>query len=528
MREIPNWPGVTAMRRAASRRTRAVGSIGLILMFLALCGRSLDYPLKRDENLFITSSVLGGFSNLYAELGYNHLPYLPWLLGTVYRLTGTDHYLLVGRLVMLIGWAALVLALFLIARRQHAGFAAFCACAVLLLGNTLLLGQPGMLVSNNLLPLPAVMFSLYALLKGIDAERPSTLSCLISGFLVSIAVGLKANYIFVAPVIALATVLAPAGRPLATRIWQQSLPLIAGGVLGGLPILVLMVSAPEPFFAHTLRYFTQLQVAYWSHAPEPAVMSPAHKALLAEEIWGAGTSMLALAGVAMLLALLTVRGGWRETGRVLRAWPMLLIGALIACGIIVSFVPKPSFPQYFVPPVSFVVVSLLLLRGAISRSDARVADGLLISLAVLGAINSAPRLVPGLLDLVRPLQWQSMQIHSEMHALAQSAGIEAGETAVTMTPALALEAGFAVAPEFSAGQFVYRVADYIPARDRPWYTTTSPRHLEKFLKQRRPAAIIVSGEEELERPLETFARSNGYREFSIASRSGGPKLFRRP
>ena len=528
MQTSTHWHGQTAHDDDGNPALRLCGWIILAVMMTGLAGRVLDYPLNRDENLFVTVSVMGGFGNLYQQLGYNHLPYLPWLLGTIYRLTETDHYLLVGRVLVLLGWAATVLALLLIARHRKAGFTAFFASAVLLMGNTLLLGPPGMLVSNNLLPVPAAMFAIYFLLRGMSEDAPSRVNCLIAGLFVSAAIGLKANYIFLAPVLGIATMIAPSARAANDRLWGQTLPLALGGLLGGLPILLLILSAPEPFFAHTIRYFTEMQPAYWLHAAEPKVATMAQKVLLAESIWATGTSLLTLSGIAILLALPAVRNGWRGAFVLVRCWPMMLAACLIVCGLLVAFVPTPSFAQYFVPPIPFMIVALLLLRGAMRPDDGKTADGALAALAILALVCSTPRIAPGLLEVTSPARWQSLSLHRDMRALARSAGFSGKPTAMTLTPVLALEGGFDVPPEFAAGQFVYRVAQFLPLRDRRWYTTTSPDQIEAFLESRRPPAIIISGEEALEAPFLAYARAHGYREFAMRRDPGAPRLFRRP
>jgi hypothetical protein len=499
----------------------------LAMMFLGLCGRALSFPLNRDENLFVTVSALGGLDNLYGELGYNHLPYLPWLIGTVYRVTGTEHYLLAGRALVLCGWAAMLLALLLIGWHRRAGWAVFFCSAALLMGNTLLLGQPGMLVSNNLLPVPAALFAMYFVFRGMDGDRASPARCFLAGLLVSLTVGLKANYIFLAPILAAATILAPAGRTVGTRLRRQSLPLAAGGLLGGLPVLCVMGAAPQAFFAHTIRYFTKIQPVYWADSPAPKVASPVQKLLLADGIWASGASLLSLAAIAALAALSVTRRGWRESMVLIRDWQVALTACLVVCGVLVTFLPTPSFVQYFVPPIPFLAVMLVLMRGTTHPAEAKTADGILIAVALLAVLTGAPRIAPGLFELTRPSRWHGVTLHHEMRSLVRAAGFAGGEAAVTITPVLALEGGLTVPPEFAAGQFVYRVADYLPARDRRYYTTTSPSGLAAFLEARAPPAIIISGEESLERPFARYARSHGYREFAVHRGRGGPRLFRR-
>ena len=500
----------------------------LLGLYAGLCGRILSYPLNRDENLFVTAGAMVFGNDLYTHLGYNHLPYLAWGLGTLFRLSGTEHFLLTGRIVICLGWLATILALRLIAFQLNAGFTAFFCAACLFLGNVLLLGSPGMLVSNNLVPIPLALFALAALIRGMDEEAPSSAACFIAGLLVSCTIGLKANYIVIAPVIALATLLAPPTRPLAQRFTLASLPLALGGIVGALPILVLVFRDPGAFFAHTLRSFTQLQPAYWAASHEPKVIGVAAKVLLAESIWAANTTLLAMVGIAGLLALPLLRGAPRRARLMVSDWPVVLCLSLALVGFVIAFVPSPAFPQYFVPPIPFLILAVIALRARCEPLDRPPARALLAALALLAMTCSASRLAPGLLQLARPAAWAPIALNRDMHAMAREAGLSPNASAATLTPVLALEAGLSVPREFAAGQFVYRVAPFIPADDAIHYTTTSPRHLAAFLEQSAPEAILTSGEEALEEPFDTFARTHGYEEFT--RRRGGYtlRLFRRP
>jgi hypothetical protein len=153
----------------------------MVLMFAGLAGRLLTYPLNRDEHLFIASSAELPHGELYRDLGYNHLPNLPYLLSGIYRVTGTEHLLLTGRIVMLLFWVAALVALWLIGRVLNAGVVAITVAMVLLMGSVLLLGEPGMLVTNNFLPIPLALLAFYFLLRGLDEKSPSAASVFFSG-----------------------------------------------------------------------------------------------------------------------------------------------------------------------------------------------------------------------------------------------------------------------------------------------------------------------------------------------------------
>lgn len=507
---------------------RVAGYALLGVLFVGLAGRLMDFPIGRDENLFITVSRLWGSGDIYRDFGFNHLPYLPYLLGGLYWLTGTGHLLLLGRLLVLLAWAAAITALWLIARRQRAGFPAFFTAAVLLMGNVLLLGGPGMMATNNFLPIPFALFALYFLLCGLDRERPSWTLCFVAGMMVSCAIGLKANYVFLAPFLAMATILAPAARPLRSRLVCGAVPLALGGLTAGIPVLIAMATDPEAMLAHTVRYFTELQAAYWAHSTEPKVVGLAAKVLFAEDIWTSNASLLSMAAIVALVALPLLRRGWRDGLLTVWSWPVVLTAALAALGFVVAFVPSPSFPQYFVPPIPFLVLLVVLLRARMLSENRVAADAVLLSLALLALLCAASRLGPGLVSFARPASWEGVAVHREMRELVRRAAASSGDRVATLSPLLAVEGGLTVPPEFAAGQFVYRVAEYIPPRDRPYWTTTSPAQLTAFLDADQPSAILISGEEPLEQPFEDYARSHGYI-LTQGTRNGGyPRLFRRP
>jgi len=524
---LSDGPGGLSRRATPNLATLAASGL-LAVLYLGLVGRLLAYPIGRDENLFIAVSRLWGSGDIYRDFGYNHLPYLPYILGGLYWLTGTGHLLLLGRLLVAASWAIAIAALWLIAQRQRAGFPAFFTGAMLLMGNVLLIGAPGLMVSNNFLPLPFALMAIHFLLCGLDRERPSWMCCFVAGVLISVAIGLKANYIFLAPFLALTTVLAPLAHPLRQRLVCGTVPLALGGLTGGVPALIAIASDPDAFFAHTIRYFTQLQPAYWSHSTDPKIMTAAQKILLAEEIWTSNATLLALVGAVALVALPLWRRGWRDGVLAVWSWPVILAAALAVMGVIISFVPTPSFPQYFVPPIPFLVLLVVLLRARTLSENRTAADAVLLSLAFVALLCAGSRLAPGLISLSRPATWEGVKIHREMRTLARNAGASSGDSVATLSPVLALEGGFAVPGEFAAGQFVYRVADYLPPQDRTYWTTTSPTHLTSWLDANRPSAILVSGEEPLEQAFADYARSHGYTAFTGKRGDAGPVLYRRP
>lgn len=498
---------------ATTERSNPVRNLAVVIGFAALAvamigiaGRILAYPLNRDENMFVSVASQLGSGDLYRDLGYNHLPNLAYLLKAVYSITGTEHYLLAGRLTMVAGWVAAIFALWLIVRKMRSDIDVFFAASALLVGNILLLGPSGMLVSNNFLPIPGILFAFFFLLRALDENGPSIGNAFLAGALVSLTIGLKANYIMLAPFFALATVIAPSSATLLERLVRGFLPLAVGGVVGGLPALAHLALDREGFFAHTLRYFTELQPAYWQNAEAPKTVSLAEKVLLSEQVWMSDVVLMAAATSAILCLAAIMQSGIR----VLRDWRLLILFGLLICSTVVAFVPTPSFPQYFVPPVPFLILLVIVLAGMVQRDRQAILQSLLIVVALLGFVTGASRVVPGLLAFRDLGAWQAIAMNREVRKVGSEAGLARDALVASLTPVLVLEGGYSIYPEFAAGQFVYRVAPYISAADRPLYRTTSPTELFVFLDRHPPDGILVNRGEPMEEALAQYARSRGY------------------
>ena len=483
----------------------------LALLLAGLLARILNYPLNHDEQLFLTAAAELPSWRLYDDLGFNHFPNLPYLLSAILGVTNTGYLLLTGRIVVFLCWLAALAALWLIGRRLGAGPLASVTALLLLLGNVMLLGQPGMLATNNLVTIPFALFALYFLLRGLDRVAPSPICVFLAGVFVSLAIGFKANYIFLVPPIALAALLAPSQRPLAQRLVKGVVPLALGGLIGGIPVLAYLASDYESLLAHTLRYFTELHAAYWANSDIPQISSVAKRVVLAEQIWLSNANLLALCAFATLLIMPQFRKEAPGDADQHQFWPLLVVLALIGLGVVVSFAPKPSFPQYFVPPVPFIIAALLVAAARLNPTERAYAAPLLLAVAILAVAGSASRLLPELPRLANPGELTAVKLHRKSSDLLLGAGLRPGDKVATLAPVYALEAGMAIYPELAAGPFVYRVARYIPQSDRKYYRTTSEFGLYAFLDADPPAAVLTGEEGPLDRNFETWAAARGYR-----------------
>ncbi len=493
----------SAVAVAARRKIGAAPAIAglLALLTLAFAGEVLSAPLRHDEQMFATMGILYGQGDLYRDLGYNHLPNLPVLLGTLLHLFDVARPVLAMRWLIVGGWLATIGLVGVLAWRASASVAVAGLCCLLLIVNPLLGGQAGTLVSNNFLPIPFALGGLLIVLTEFDRAdiRPSRVA--LAGFLLAISIGLKANFIFLVPPFAAAAFLIPRRLDPGARMTKIVLPLLAGGIVGGLPTLAAWFADPAGFVDHVIGYHRGPHLAWALRSTEPLAISVRDRVLLAQTLWGSGSTLLLVMTILFLGVQLGLRG-WRP------AWPVLLVAGLVATGIMVSFVPRPSFPQYFTPPLPFAIILLALLAGAQTPAERQSTLPLLGVVAALALMLDGVRLIGGLPALAKPDEWTGNRVHAIAIQVADAAR---GRPVATLAPLYAVEGGASVYKALAAGPFVYRVADLMSPHERQFWRTVSPATLAAFLETNPPGAILVGTEGRLDDAFRAYATDRGYR-----------------
>jgi hypothetical protein len=490
----------------------------LALLGAGLVGTILSAPLRHDEHLFVSNGLLFGEGGLYRDFGYNHLPNLPILLKGVTLATAGASPILVFRWVIVAAWAATAWVLARLTWRLTGSTGLACLTCLLLITNSLLGGEAGTLVSNNFLPVPFALAGLAIFIGETERPTPRFLRLVSAGFLLAAAAGLKANYLVVIAPFAAAAMLLPPTLPFQKRLLRVALPMLIGGIVGALPSLWAAASDPAVFIDHVFGYHRGPHLAWALGSHEPLIISLRDRFVLALSLWGSGSTLLSLVAIGAISAQLLSRG-WRPDGR---TW---LVVALVAAGAIVAFVPRPSFPQYFVPPVPFALVLLVLLAAAQTGPERRALRPLFLSVAMLALAFDGPRLVSRLPALARPADWTGNIVHAISQQVAAAA--QRGPVA-TLSPIYVLDAGGSIYPELAGGPFIYRVADLIDTEHRSLWRLVSPRTLAARLDAAPPGAILVGNEGALDDAFRAYATSRHFRQVPLVggqTRYGALQLF---
>lgn len=476
------------------------------MLGLALVGTILGAPLRHDEQFFASMGILYRSGDLYRDLGFNHLPNLPILLDGVLQLFGVERPVLAFRWVIVAGWLATATLTGAIAWRLTGSIAITALCLVLLITNPLLVGQAGTLVSNNFLPVPFALAGLLVVLAEAERRAVRPWAMALAGFLLAIAIGMKANYVLLIPPFAIAMLFAPIAPNFRDRLMRVILPMLAGAIIGGAPSIMAFAGDPPGFVDHVFGYHRGPHLAWALASPEPLVISLRDRMVLARSLWGDGGTLLLAAAIVAAAAQLALRG-WRAD------WATWLVAGLVVTGIAVAFLPRPSFPQYFTPPLPFAIVLLALLARAQTFHERRAFAPLLVAVGTLALVLDAPKLITGLPVLTHPGKWTGNRVHAIALQVRDAAR---GGRVATLSPLYALDGGARIYPQLASGPFVYRVADRFTTAQRPHWRTLSPTTLAAGLDADPPGAILVGGEGDLDMAFRAYAGVHHYRRLPLA------------
>jgi len=504
------------------RHEKTVLIAGGLFLAIALFARIMSYPLRHDEQFYLPAGQYLNLWSLYQDINFTHLPNLPLLLNAIFALPGVESHLLFGRLLVFGIWALASYALYATARFAGCGKATAVLLSAMLVLNPLLLGPAGMLVTNNFIPVPFALLGLLLFLKGCSTSSPSIRLNFLSGICLSLAIGFKANYVFLVPPIAIAALLVPPNLGFMTRIARVALPVVAGAILAGLPTLYYFASDPTGFLAHVVSFHQSAHVEFWTAngADEgPVALSFIGKMLLAQSVWLAGGTLLILL-LALTLAITTLvpARDAAEEEDAKHWWPVILTAGLVLGAGLVSFLPTPAFPQYYAPPIAFGLVLCALLYGRLSTAARTQVVPVMAAAFLLTAAGGLPILLPDLPKLARPSKWTGNSVDRAADNIRWLMAEQPGSgPLLTLAPIYAAEAHLPLYQELALGPFIYRAVDYIPPEKRQFFRhVASPRTLEDILVQTPPKAVLVGSEEQLDQPLEAWAIRNGYRPVRVA------------
>ncbi len=485
-----------------------------LIVFVCLFSRVMTEPLRHDEHIYFAAAVLLDKLTLYQDISFSHLPNLPIFLRGFMELIGSDHLFQTARLFTFFCWVAFVPGFAMLCWELSKNLTITLLCTFLLLTNSLIVDYVGMLVAAHLMPICLASYGFLFFLYAMNDERVSPWWMILAGVFLSLSVGTKANYIFVIPPFVIAACCLPGSVSFGRRLWRALLPLSIGGLLGGLPTLYYFAFYTDVLLFNILDFHLGPHRSYWSEPANAATVTGltlGERLFYAYRLWGSGSTVLLLVTIAFFGAMLIMGGNARTDSRVQR-WPLLIAFALAFLGMLVCFIVKPSFPQYYMPPLPFAVILIAALAGMLSETQLVTARPFITAIALSTLLLGGPMLAQSLPKLASPSSWTGNKVHQTALALRHvvESDVDEPKMVATLVPIYPLEAGLDVYPELASGPFYYRIGDYLSNDERESFGVTSPMTVGTLLDERPPAAILVGHEGSLDNPLVSYAEINGY------------------
>jgi hypothetical protein len=234
------------------------------------------------------------------------------------------------------------------------------------------------------------------------------------------------------------------------------------------------------------------------------------------------------AETALLLLFLycAIFAAWRA-----KAWSgphrdavLLTLGVLIALvpGVLA---PTPPQLQYAYPLLPFMVLVIVYVLASAPVQPAARWVQLTGAALIIVAATERPVTYQRLTSLLTPSVWTPMWDHELGKRITSATG--PGALVLTTTPIQPIEGGLRVYPEFATGAFAWRMAPFLPPRDRERYGMISAAELGELLAGRPPDAVFFNRQKEFVQPFIDYAQARGYRRV-VDPISGGYAIWVRP
>ena len=457
------------------------------LVFVLLFARSMTRDLDPDEHQFVTPPLLLARAGLrpYADYPYFHMPTLVYLYAGL--IGGAPYALLAARLVSVLCGTATVCLLFAAVWRvlKRVGPAERWWLAggltLVFLGCRKFAYTSGLAWNHDTAVLAALAAALLHL-RGL--RRASLWPFAAAGFLLGVAVGIRLSFALAFVPFGLSLLFGRSALTVRQRLAGLTLAA-AAGALALVPALVPLVTDTDRFLFGNLGY-PRLNTLYYAATSHYPLSLPGRLGISL-------VHFVADPGNAILLAACLLAVGypaWRA-----RVWssasrtPLaLLLGLIVALGV-GAVGPSPVHYQYHYMLVPFLVLAAAYGIAGLSADAValrRWTRGVAVA-AVVMAVVGLPRWYWGVVNLSAPGRWTPVALHHRGEWLREQVG--PGARVLTVEPAVPLEAGLAVYPEYAVGRFVVLVAPFQSAAERERYGMMGGDELDAWLADRPPDAI---------------------------------------
>jgi hypothetical protein len=482
--------------------------IVFIAFFFAMFSYIVNGPVDRNEHMYISAGVLIQDNALYKDFAYLQMPYLPFIYGLLYKLTGTTHYLLWSRLLGFVFAILSALLIYFTAYRLSRSWSISVITFVFFVTNDIIMRVMAE-ASNYIAPIALSLVCLYLFVVSVSEKRVKSLGVFFSGMFLSFAIGVKLYYAVLFLPFLMISLLYPVSLRFRKRIIKNSLPLLIGMVVGLLPAFYYMINSLDIFVFNNFGYHT-INTTWRELTGHPylSLVSRVDFAWIALQ----SSSSVAIIGVLFLLFVIcNQRQCLRTSLEIFLTKENSLLVVSLVITTATMFTLKPIFIQYFALPLPFLIILISSWYRKISVRDKYWVRTRLTCLALVCIVFTGKDLFKDIAQLHHDDKWGAISVHTTAEQIRNDIGLlREGEKVATLSPLYVLEAGLPIYNELSTGVFLYRVGDFIPDDKKKLYVATSPGSLLSLFESDPPKAIFVGFERNLDDAFIQYAQANHY------------------
>lgn len=499
----------------------------IVLLFLiAVCmfSYTMNAPVIEEEQLYVSTGVSVVSHTIYTDVVYPHTPYLPLIYAGVYKITGTEYYLLYARLFTFLTILASIVVMYMLGYMITNNFFVSLLAVLMYSFSGVTLHALG--YAWNVAP--PVVFSLlgvYFFLKVSYGGGVRPLHVFLAGLFIAIAGGIKLYYFAIAVPLIISSLIFPLSYSIFNKIRYSFAPLLAGLIIGLLPALIYYLRDPQLFLInnlelHALQFEWHYENNLLAITGIAAVFSTVR--YIAQTV---GWQTLVAVGFAAAAGIGLLFLNYKSAGEVYSRYftnkkPFVLCMILLVT-VILAFKPSVFWQHPLAYPFPFLVLFIISIYPALTDRFKKYFVSVFGMAVLFVCIYGIPPTVQHIDEVTSSAGWTPVAYHREAKAIT---GVVPGtDRIVTVEPLVALEGGRTIYPEFSTGQFAFRVGENLSTGQMPGLRSVSTESLSRWLEIEQPQAVIIPEDSKYYVLFEASIPANGYHK--TEDQNGGYSIY---
>lgn len=466
--------------------------VAIIIIFICMFSYTVNTYMMNDEQMYVSAGVLAQTDTIYKNFAYLQMPYLPMIYAGIYKITGTEYYLLYARIFSFLSMFASVIVIYLLGYLITKNFVLALMGVLLYSFNEITIHAMGF-AWNAAPPVVFSLLAIYFFLRMNDRGEVKPVYVFIAGLCIAIAGGIKLYYLMmILPFIA-ASLLFPHTYSLKYKIRFSFVPLSVGFGAGLLPALYYFFNDPQVFLFnnlgfHALNYTWHLENEFLTVGSTTTILS---KLRYLMQVLGWQTIMPFLFVVLTGIVLLVMHLRSIKTFFVylISNKDLFVISTVIVVAVISALQPSSLWQHHLAYPFPFKVLFIFSLYKALSDHYKKIFLSIAAIAALLVTVYGFPVAsmhVPHMGSIER---WTPVRYHNESRYISNY--LQDDAAVATIEPLRALEGGLSIYPEFSTGHFLFQVSDMLDTEERTRYRTTSVPSLPDWIREKEPPVVMI-------------------------------------